>query len=178
MKTCTKCKTKQPLERFSKNKQSLDGLQHTCKACCQAYRQRLKLKSFKDRKDTAHPLTIPKGKGRTCVNQLASADDLILHVGRRITEEREDRGLSMRALARMAGCSVHSIRNAELFISAPHIATLASIAIALDLGFHDLLGDPEDHKAAHVDRLIKEGPPKPVGPKSFDVGHGPRYKGA
>jgi 5-methylcytosine-specific restriction endonuclease McrA len=38
MKTCSKCNETKPLDRFSKNKRSKDGLQVHCKACAAAWR--------------------------------------------------------------------------------------------------------------------------------------------
>jgi len=37
MKECTKCGGMKPLEQFSRNKRTRDGLQPHCKACCNAY---------------------------------------------------------------------------------------------------------------------------------------------
>lgn len=87
-------------------------------------------------------------KHRTSLFALASFDDLIVNVGKRLREERLSRGLSMRALAKLAGVSLHSVRNCERMISAPHLATVCSLCLALDLGWHDLLGEPEDHRSS------------------------------
>jgi hypothetical protein len=38
MKTCTKCKTEQPLSNFAKQSKKKDGLRSQCKTCDQQYR--------------------------------------------------------------------------------------------------------------------------------------------
>jgi hypothetical protein len=40
MKTCTKCKQQKPLDLFSKNSKTKDGLQHHCKQCKLEYQRK------------------------------------------------------------------------------------------------------------------------------------------
>ena len=50
MKICCECKKEKDLSEFSKNKNSKDGLQYTCKNCCKQYRNLNKEKISSKRK--------------------------------------------------------------------------------------------------------------------------------
>ena len=54
-KACTKCNLELPLEQFSKNTITKDGLRHTCKGCDREYRRTYKEKSALDKKCTGRP---------------------------------------------------------------------------------------------------------------------------
>lgn len=73
------------------------------------------------------------------VDNLSSAETLVLRVGLRIRERRETRGLTLRALAARSGVSPSTISDIERGAKSPTISTLALLADALDASIADLL---------------------------------------
>jgi hypothetical protein len=70
MKTCTRCKITKPLTDFCKNKNSVDGHEHSCKECRKAYRQK--------RKETLVP-TLPDVKECSCCGAVKPASEFRSH---------------------------------------------------------------------------------------------------
>ncbi|MDY7104966.1 MAG: XRE family transcriptional regulator [Actinomycetota bacterium] len=73
-------------------------------------------------------------------------------VGAALRAERERAGLSMRALAALAGVSQPFLSQVERGVTSPSIATLYRLADALDLSPAELLPSPQRHAAVRVVR--------------------------
>lgn len=78
-------------------------------------------------------------------DQICSSDSIAVKIAASLRAKREARGLSMRGLARLSGCSPCVVSGIENMKGNPHVATLASLCVALDLSWADLLGAPVDH---------------------------------
>lgn len=71
-------------------------------------------------------------------------------VGRRIRELREERGLSLRALAEASGLSVNAVSLIERGQSSPTVSTLHRLAAALGVRIVDFFGPQEEARVVFV----------------------------
>ena len=65
--------------------------------------------------------------------------DFVAQIGARVRVLRFERGLSIRALAELAGCSPHGIMQIELGYAAMTIGTIHKLALALHVEPFDIL---------------------------------------
>lgn len=63
----------------------------------------------------------------------ARTDVLSIDVGKRLRELREERGVSMRALARRSGLSANALSMIERSLTSPSVGTLNKLAVALEV---------------------------------------------
>jgi transcriptional regulator with XRE-family HTH domain len=79
--------------------------------------------------------------------------DFVAQIGARVRVLRFERGLSIRALAELAGCSPHGIMQIELGYSAMTIGTIHKLALALHVEPFDILN--HDTQTSHLGWLLE-----------------------
>lgn len=92
----------------------------------------------------------------------ASRREFLELVGRRLTDAREARGLSQRALAREAGLSPDAVSRFESGDRSPTLGTLHDLAVALDLHVAELLIEDSGRDPLQKMRLVLDGQPPQV----------------
>jgi len=87
-------------------------------------------------------------------------DDLVPNVGPRIRALREQRGLSLRALAEDCNLSINAISLIERGENSPTVSSLHTLATALGVKITDFFEDPHEHAVVYVKhdrRLATQG---------------------
>jgi transcriptional regulator with XRE-family HTH domain len=91
----------------------------------------------------------------------SSAGDPHEEVGPRLRERREERGLSLRELARRLGISPSAVSQIETGKSQPSVSTLYAIVTELDMSLDELFsGEPGEERATEAEAVAAGDSPK------------------
>ncbi len=71
------------------------------------------------------------------------SDPVVPPIGQRLREARQERGLSVRGLARVVDVSPSLISQIEIGRSSPSVSTLYAITTALEISIEDVFGEPQ-----------------------------------